>query len=155
MKKLIFIFILLCGLAGLAEYARREWRVVGSSADGGIVEIPRGLGARGVVGLLEGKKVISNRYAALAYIFYTGTRNKLQAGEYVFDHPMTIPEVVGNAAVMVNPENLFEMMRALQHVLLDQTLREKLRCAGYEQVKKFSWDRSVSEVLAGYREVVS
>jgi glycosyltransferase involved in cell wall biosynthesis len=67
----------------------------------------------------------------------------------------SIPEVVGNAAVMVNPENLFEMMRALQRVLLDQTLREKLRCAGYEQVKKFSWDRSVSEVLAGYREVVS
>ncbi|HEY4054926.1 MAG TPA: glycosyltransferase family 1 protein [Terriglobales bacterium] len=67
----------------------------------------------------------------------------------------SIPEVVGNAAVMVNPENLFEMMRALQRVLLDQMLREKLRCAGYEQVKKFSWDRSVSEVLAGYREVVS
>jgi len=67
----------------------------------------------------------------------------------------SIPEVVGNAAVMVNPENLFEMMRALQRVLVDQTLRERLRCAGYEQVKRFSWDRSVSEVLAGYREVVS
>jgi glycosyltransferase involved in cell wall biosynthesis len=67
----------------------------------------------------------------------------------------SIPEVVGNAAVMVNPENLFEMMRALQRVLVDQTLRERLRYAGYEQVKKFSWDRSVSEVLAGYREVVS
>jgi len=67
----------------------------------------------------------------------------------------SIPEVVGNAAVLVNPENLFEMMRALQRVLLDQPLRERLRCAGYEQVKKFSWDRSVAEVLAGYREVVS
>ena len=29
-----------------------------------------------------------------------------------------------------------------------------LRHAGYEQVKKFSWDRSVEEVLQGYREVV-
>jgi glycosyltransferase involved in cell wall biosynthesis len=67
----------------------------------------------------------------------------------------SIPEVVGNAAVLVNPENLFEMMRALQRVLLDQSLRERLRYAGYEQVKKFSWDRSVAEVLAGYREVVS
>ena len=66
----------------------------------------------------------------------------------------SIPEVVGNAAVLVNPENLFEMMRALQRVLLDQALREKLRQAGYEQVKKFSWDRSVAEVLEGYREVV-
>ncbi len=66
----------------------------------------------------------------------------------------SIPEVVGNAAVLVNPENLFEMMRALQRVLCDQPLREKLRHAGYEQVKKFSWDHSVSEILAGYQEVL-
>jgi glycosyltransferase involved in cell wall biosynthesis len=66
----------------------------------------------------------------------------------------SIPEVVGNAAVLVNPDNLFEIMRALQRVLLDQQLREKLRQAGYEQVKKFSWDRSVAEVLAGYREIL-
>jgi glycosyltransferase involved in cell wall biosynthesis len=66
----------------------------------------------------------------------------------------SIPEVVGHAAVMVNPENLFEMMRALQRVLLDPPLREKLRYAGYEQVKKFSWDQSVAEVLAGYKEVM-
>jgi glycosyltransferase involved in cell wall biosynthesis len=66
----------------------------------------------------------------------------------------SIPEVVGNAAVLVNPENLFEMMRALQRVLCDQTLRERLRQAGYEQVKKFSWDYSVSDILAGYREVL-
>jgi glycosyltransferase involved in cell wall biosynthesis len=66
----------------------------------------------------------------------------------------SIPEVVGNAAVLVNPENVFEMMRALQRVLLDQPLREKLRQRGYEQVKKFSWDRSAAEVLAGYEEVV-
>src|SRR6476660_6866986 len=30
----------------------------------------------------------------------------------------SVPEVVGNAAVLVNPENIFEMMRALQRVLL-------------------------------------
>jgi glycosyltransferase involved in cell wall biosynthesis len=66
----------------------------------------------------------------------------------------SIPEVVGNAAVLVNPENLFEMMRALQRVLCDQGLRERLRQAGYEQVKKFSWDHSVSDILAGYREVL-
>jgi len=66
----------------------------------------------------------------------------------------SIPEVVGSAAMLVNPENIFEMMRALQRVLVDQSLREKLRQAGYEQVKKFSWDRSVEEVLQGYREVV-
>lgn len=67
----------------------------------------------------------------------------------------SIPEVVGSAAVLVNPENIFEMMRALQRVLVDQSLRERLRQAGYEQVKKYSWDRSVEELLRGYREAVS
>src|SRR6185369_3520574 len=89
-----FIFLLIIGTAGLMVYARREWRIVGSPAEGELVEIPYGLGARGIVGLLEGKKVIRDRYAALAYILYSGTRNKLQAGEYLFDHPMTIPEVI-------------------------------------------------------------
>jgi glycosyltransferase involved in cell wall biosynthesis len=65
----------------------------------------------------------------------------------------SIPEVVGNAAVLVNPENVFEMMRALHRVLLDSALREKMRQRGYEQVKKFSWDRSAAEVLTGYEEV--
>lgn len=65
----------------------------------------------------------------------------------------SIPEVVGNAAVMVNPENVFEMMRALQRVLLDQSLRERLRQRGYEQVTKFSWDSSAAKVLAGYEAV--
>src|SRR5450432_3513554 len=66
----------------------------------------------------------------------------------------SIPEVVGDAAVMVNPENVFEMMRALQRVLLDQPLRERLRQRGYEQVTKFSWDKSAEKVLAGYETVV-
>jgi glycosyltransferase involved in cell wall biosynthesis len=66
----------------------------------------------------------------------------------------SIPEVVGNAAVMVNPENVFEIMRALQRVLLDQVLREKMRQRGYEQVKKFSWDNSAAAILAAYEQVV-
>jgi glycosyltransferase involved in cell wall biosynthesis len=65
----------------------------------------------------------------------------------------SIPEVVGNAAVLVNPENVFEMMRALERVLLDHPLRERMRQRGYDQVKKFSWDSSAAEILAGYEEV--
>src|SRR5947209_18867481 len=99
MKKLgILMILLICAGAGLGFYARREWRVVGSPAEGEIVEIPRGLGARGVVGLLRQKKVILNGYSAFAYIVYSGTRHKLQAGEYLFDHPMTIPEVIDKLA---------------------------------------------------------
>lgn len=99
MKKTLFtLLILIVALAGLAVYTRREWQAVGSPAEGGFVEIPHGLGAREIVRLLEDKKVISSRYAALAYLFYTGARHKLQAGEYQFDHPMTIPEVLDKMA---------------------------------------------------------
>ena len=38
----------------------------------------------------------------------------------------SLPEVVGNAAVLVNPENVFEIMRALHRVLMDQTLRDRM-----------------------------
>ena len=65
----------------------------------------------------------------------------------------SIPEVVGNAAVMVNPENVFEIMRALHRVLIDQSLREKMRQRGYEQVKKFSWNNSAESIIAAYEQV--
>src|SRR5262245_12218855 len=94
-KLLLIVFVLFVAMAGLAFYARRQWRIVGSPAEGEIVEIPHGVGAREIVGLLVERKVILNRYAALAYVFYSGTRHKLQAGEYLFERPMTIPEVIG------------------------------------------------------------
>jgi glycosyltransferase involved in cell wall biosynthesis len=65
----------------------------------------------------------------------------------------SLPEVVGNAAVLVNPENVFEIMRALLRVLLDQAVREKFKQRGYEQVKKFSWDTSARQILGVYQAV--
>jgi glycosyltransferase involved in cell wall biosynthesis len=67
----------------------------------------------------------------------------------------SLPEVVGSAAVLVNPENVFEIMRALHRVLLDQTLREKLKRRCYEQAKKFSWDVSAQQILRVYADVTA
>ncbi len=71
----------------------------------------------------------------------------------VTSNTSSIPEVVGNAAVMVNPENVFEIMKALHRVLLDQSVREKLKARGVEQAGKFSWDEGVRRMLEVYREV--
>jgi glycosyltransferase involved in cell wall biosynthesis len=71
----------------------------------------------------------------------------------VTSNTSSLPEVVGNAAVLVNPENVFEIMRALHRVLLDQALRDKIRQRGYEQAKKFSWDLSAQRILEIYEEV--
>jgi glycosyltransferase involved in cell wall biosynthesis len=64
----------------------------------------------------------------------------------------SLPEVVGNAAVLVNPENVFEIMRAIHRVLVDQPLRDKLKQRGYEQTMKFSWENSVQRVIEIYHE---
>src|SRR5271167_1824262 len=71
----------------------------------------------------------------------------------VTSNTSSVPEVVGNAAVKVHPENVFEIMKALHRVLLDQSVREKLKARGVEQAGKFSWDASVQRMLQVYREV--
>jgi glycosyltransferase involved in cell wall biosynthesis len=73
----------------------------------------------------------------------------------VTSNTSSIPEVVGNAAVMVNPENVFEIMRALHRVLVDQALREKLKARGLQQVERFSWDAGVRRMLQIYHEVAN
>jgi glycosyltransferase involved in cell wall biosynthesis len=65
----------------------------------------------------------------------------------------SLPEVTGSAAVLVNPENVFEIMRALHRVLTDQALRDKMKQAGYEQAKRFSWERSAQQILGVYRNI--
>jgi glycosyltransferase involved in cell wall biosynthesis len=73
----------------------------------------------------------------------------------VTSNTSSLPEVVGGAAVLVNPENVFEIMRALNRVLLDQPLRERLKQRGYEQAARYSWDASVKRILQVYDEIAS
>lgn len=71
----------------------------------------------------------------------------------VTSNTSSLPEVVGKAAILVNPENIFDIMRALHRVLLDQGLRDKLKQRGYEQAQKFSWDAAAKRILQVYEEL--
>ncbi|MFY9644903.1 MAG: glycosyltransferase family 1 protein [Terriglobales bacterium] len=73
----------------------------------------------------------------------------------VTSNTSSLPEVAGNAALLVNPENVFEIRRGLQRVLLDQALRVQMKQRGYEQAQRFSWTTSVSRILEIYREVAA
>jgi glycosyltransferase involved in cell wall biosynthesis len=64
----------------------------------------------------------------------------------------SLPEVVGDAAKLVNPENVFEIARGAKEVLLDENLRRRLVELGRQQVTRFSWERTAQEVLATYRD---
>ncbi|HWB86219.1 MAG TPA: glycosyltransferase family 1 protein [Bryobacteraceae bacterium] len=64
----------------------------------------------------------------------------------------SLPEVVGDAAILVNPENVFDIARGIREVLLDETLRAELIRRGREQASRFSWERTAREVLEIYYE---
>jgi glycosyltransferase involved in cell wall biosynthesis len=73
----------------------------------------------------------------------------------VTSNTSSLPEVVGNAAVLVNPENVFDISRALHRVLVDKALREKLKQRGYEQAQRYSWDLSVQRIRRVYEDVAA
>jgi glycosyltransferase involved in cell wall biosynthesis len=66
----------------------------------------------------------------------------------------SLPEVVGEAAVLVNPENVFDIARGIREALLDETLRAELIRRGHAQAGRFSWERTARAVLDIYREAV-
>jgi glycosyltransferase involved in cell wall biosynthesis len=65
----------------------------------------------------------------------------------------SLPEVAGNAAMLVNPENVFDIARGIREVLLDDGLRADLIRRGHEQVRRFSWATAARQVLEIYQEV--
>jgi glycosyltransferase involved in cell wall biosynthesis len=64
-----------------------------------------------------------------------------------------LAEVLGDAALLVNPENVFEIARAIQDALLDEDLRGQLIAKGKAQAARYSWERTAREVLAVYSDV--
>lgn len=67
----------------------------------------------------------------------------------------SLPEVVGGAAMLVNPENVFDIARGIIEVLLDETLRAELIAKGRGQAARFSWAKTAEEVLRLYEELAS
>ena len=64
----------------------------------------------------------------------------------------SLPEVVGDAAMLVNPANVFDIARGISEALLDETLRAQLILRGRAQAARFSWERTAREVLEIYGE---
>jgi len=67
----------------------------------------------------------------------------------------SLPEVAGDAAMLVNPENVFDIARGIREVLLDDELRAGLIRRGHEQVRRFSWATAARQVLEIYQEVAA
>jgi glycosyltransferase involved in cell wall biosynthesis len=67
----------------------------------------------------------------------------------------SLPEVVGDAAVLVDPYRAEAIADGILTVLRSTHLRQELRTRGLERVKEYSWARSVQRVREVYGEVLS
>ncbi len=59
----------------------------------------------------------------------------------------SLPEVVGDAALLVPPQDVGALAHALVRVVRDVGLRAELRERGFVQARRFSWDRTAAETL--------
>lgn len=65
----------------------------------------------------------------------------------------SLPEVVGDAAINIDPEDTQALTEAMHQVLTNRTLQADLRARSLHQAAQFSWNKTAQETLAVYQEV--
>jgi glycosyltransferase involved in cell wall biosynthesis len=66
----------------------------------------------------------------------------------------SLPEVAGDAAMMIDPYNLDAMIEMLQSLLTDESRRKVLIERGYRQARHFTWERSATQLLQIYQQML-
>jgi glycosyltransferase involved in cell wall biosynthesis len=66
----------------------------------------------------------------------------------------SLPEVVGHAAVQVNPLSVEDIVRGLQEVTTNGDLRRTLIERGYRQAQRFTWQACADVVLSVFAELL-
>ena len=66
----------------------------------------------------------------------------------------SMPEVAGDAAVLVDPRDEQSLAAAIARLLRDEALRDRLREAGIARARQFSWEATARRTLDAYASVV-
>jgi glycosyltransferase involved in cell wall biosynthesis len=72
----------------------------------------------------------------------------------VTSNTSSMPEVVRNAGLYFNPNEIEDMRFAIERVVFSPSVRSELVAAGFENIKSFSWSRCAAETLTVYKEVL-
>jgi glycosyltransferase involved in cell wall biosynthesis len=67
----------------------------------------------------------------------------------------SLPEVAGEAALLVNPCSIEEIAEAIQGVLSNPSLRDDLRRRGAQRAAQFTWERTAQATLEAYRRALA
>jgi glycosyltransferase involved in cell wall biosynthesis len=73
----------------------------------------------------------------------------------VVSNVSSLPEVVGDAALQVDPDDEDGIAEAMERILEDEELRGRLVQRGLERSRQFSWERAARETLQVYRGLVN
>lgn len=66
----------------------------------------------------------------------------------------SLPEVAGDAALLVNPESIGEIAEAMQTIASNEILQNDLRTRGRARAKQFTWDRTARQTIEVYRKAI-
>ncbi|MSO19913.1 MAG: glycosyltransferase family 1 protein [Acidobacteria bacterium] len=66
-----------------------------------------------------------------------------------------MPEVAGDAALLIDPHNVEQLSAAMQRVISDQSLAASLRQQGLRRAALFSWEKCARETWAVYEELLA
>jgi glycosyltransferase involved in cell wall biosynthesis len=66
----------------------------------------------------------------------------------------SLPEIVGNSGLYINPDSEEDLTEKLKKILTDEELKNDFIQKGFEQSKKFSWDKCAKETLDYYKEIL-
>jgi glycosyltransferase involved in cell wall biosynthesis len=64
----------------------------------------------------------------------------------------SLPEVVGDAAINFDPDNIREMVQAIHSVLTNDQLQVDLRARSLKRASQFNWQKTAAETIDVYRE---
>ena len=66
----------------------------------------------------------------------------------------SLPEVVGDAAVKVDPYSVDEIAKYMFKLFEEEDLRKRLRMAGLNRARNFHWSRCVEQTYAVYNTIL-
>lgn len=66
----------------------------------------------------------------------------------------SIPEVVGDAGILIDPYDTSNLMEALANTLNNDSLKNKLSIAGLERSSQYSWRNTALSTLSSYRQII-
>ena len=72
----------------------------------------------------------------------------------VVSNRSSLPEVVGDAGIYVNPYDVDSIAQGIYSALANKGLRQDLAGRGIEQAKLFSWEKTVDQIIEVYKEIL-